>query len=905
MGIKKRNYLGAGAEYNLSYTSMRGVDFSAEGENSHRYRFSRLENMYKDYDSDGAGIIESIPGFRKIFSTGEKIHAIHSHKNSSGKEYIVLHAGTHLYRFNVEEVEAGQVPLPYYIANDSESKSYRSGTDLYILDGQSIVRVGENGNFSAVGDLPNNTQPYIPTLFVNGSEYEQRNLLTNKFYEMRHVKDASEHSFGTEELIYRIISEENATCMVYGIDMNYEGEVRVPRKTTIGGKEYSVISIGSRAFFHNTKITSVVISEGITDIGNFAFIYCISLTSLVLPHTLKTIGNSAFAECRKLDTLYIGAGLSKIGLSAFLGCNELNDVDYALDEEKFNLIDGREALADCTLNFESFYTDVTVGIRIYSPATEITSVTVGGEEHEFGIVKKDGLIDKVVLHGALGTEFDDKEIVFFGLLSPTTFTKSTAGKNFIEEIGDKISGTAAIKGCKIAESFDGRIFLSGNPNLPNTVFYSSRDKTGKNNPLYFGELNYFNDGVGKFPVVSLLNAGDSLAVFKKESDGDGSIYYHVPKETGIGVLPKIYPVSYVHNGISAVGPSISFFDDALFLSPLGICALDKKAINLDRSIAIRSHNVNPRLLSENYEKIRFEKWRGYLAVLVEGRIYLADSRQTFTHPTGNVEYEWFYLCGIGTYSSDTRVYRYKSNVTESGYYTHEKADQKTDKTVYSYVMPSRTVYFTIEDGKRYEVRPTDEFTGGVFSPAVSIYSPDSERLFFGTESGDLCLFNNDKRGIAPLSLSSISGFDEKEYREKMGRRIHKSYYNFANHAPTYVMTTINDNVGIPHLTKNTTKHSLVIKLRSFGESLINVEVKTDRSGYREICEIPDASLNFDELDFSFFAFQVMEYFTIPIAEKEKRWIEKEITVYSNEFSSPIGIYSISYRFTVKGKIKKN
>ena len=36
----------------------------------------------------------------------------------------------------------------------------------------------------------------------------------------------------------------------------------------------------------------------------------------------------------------------------------------------------------------------------------------------------------------------------------------------------------------------------------------------ENNPLYFGEMNYFKDGLGGFKNTALLAVGDSLAVFK-------------------------------------------------------------------------------------------------------------------------------------------------------------------------------------------------------------------------------------------------------------------------------------------------------------------------------------------------------------------------------------------------------
>ena len=223
-------------------------------------------------------------------------------------------------------------------------------------------------------------------------------------------------------------------------------------------------------------------------------------------------------------------------------------------------------------------------------------------------------------------------------------------------------------GCTVAESFDGRVFLSGNPSLPGVVFFSSREN-GRGAPLYFGSYNYFSDGLGTFGVSSMLSSADSLLVFKTADDGGGSIFYHTPKETGIDVMPKIYPVSYTHNGIGAFGSSISFFDDPIFISKTGICAVDKKTISLEKSIACRSHNVNALLLSENLKDASLAEWCGYLAVGINGKIFLADSRRTFMHESGYREYEWYFMNGIGTHENDRRVYRY-SSIAHTGYKVH-------------------------------------------------------------------------------------------------------------------------------------------------------------------------------------------------------------------------------------------
>ena len=118
------------------------------------------------------------------------------------------------------------------------------------------------------------------------------------------------------------------------------------------------------------------------------------------------------------------------------------------------------------------------------------------------------------------------------------------------------------------------------------------------------------------------------------------------------------------------------------------------------------------------------------------------------------------------------------------------------------------------------------------------------------------------------------------------------------------MKTVSDNGGIPNFTKNTVKHSLVVKVRCIGGSEVNCEVGTDRRGYTEVARLPDSVLNFAEFDFENLSFANLEYATLALKEREKGWLEKSVAFFSEKYSSPFGIYSIIYRFTVKGKIKQ-
>ena len=193
--------------------------------------------------------------------------------------------------------------------------------------------------------------------------------------------------------------------------------------------------------------------------------------------------------------------------------------------------------------------------------------------------------------------------------------------------------------------------------------------------------------------------------------------------------------------------------------------------------------------------------------------------------------------------------------------------------------------------------------GGTFSPATTVYATPENLLFFGTESGDICIFNNDKRGEGPSWATNLSEADRAEYKALFERRLHPSYYSFDSHAPRYALTTAKDNGGFPNLTKNTVKNSLAVKAKLFGSGSFTFEVYNDKNGYREVAELPSSSLDFSEIDFSSLSFSNAASLTLPLKEKEKGWIEKEMNFYSDRFASPFGIYSVTFRFSIKGKIK--
>ena len=118
------------------------------------------------------------------------------------------------------------------------------------------------------------------------------------------------------------------------------GSVTIPSSvTSIGDRAFfgcsgltsvtipsSVTSIGDRAFSGCSGLTSVTIPSGVTSIEDFAFSSCDRLTSVTIPSSVTSIGECAFAWCSGLKSVTIPEGVTSIGEYAFAWCSGLKSV---------------------------------------------------------------------------------------------------------------------------------------------------------------------------------------------------------------------------------------------------------------------------------------------------------------------------------------------------------------------------------------------------------------------------------------------------------------------------------------------------------------------------------------------------------------------------------------------------
>lgn len=235
-----------------------------------------------------------------------------------------------------------------------------------------------------------------------------------------------------------------------------------------------------------------------------------------------------------------------------------------------------------------------------------------------------------------GTDFDYVTSLGKIIFTTAPSVPLTDGRDNVEIIFEKtINGYAdRINKCTLMQVFDNRVFFSGNQDYPNTIWHSSL-----NNPTYCSDLDYYNEGLDLSPVKSMVAGNNALWVFKEPSQANTTVFYHNPivdAEYG-----KIYPSTHSSVSTGCVATGINFNDDIAFFSERGMEAINGD-ITTEQVVAHRSSLVDNKLLNEMcYKEMILEEWEGYLLVIINNKVYLADSRAMFTNENHN-EYEWFY-----------------------------------------------------------------------------------------------------------------------------------------------------------------------------------------------------------------------------------------------------------------------
>lgn len=146
---------------------------------------------------------------------------------------------------------------------------------------------------------------------------------------------------------------EDGQAILLSCEMPEQRAVTVPAE--LGG--YPVYYIGRDVFMGESNLTSITISEGITEIESSAFASCGNLTSVYLPDSMANrLPSFLFSYCRSLTDVRLPEGNTMIPMGFFSNCGFT----------EFTVPDGVTSIGDCVFEMCTSLTKLTIPASVES-----------------------------------------------------------------------------------------------------------------------------------------------------------------------------------------------------------------------------------------------------------------------------------------------------------------------------------------------------------------------------------------------------------------------------------------------------------------------------------------------------------------------------------------------------------
>lgn len=636
------------------------------------------ENMWRDPDSPHGDSIVTVPGFRRVqasplcTSSGGEIYGMWQMRNRfSGKYDTVIHVGTELQIYPYGDVtDSGKAgKITYDGVSAGKSSAVLFGDSLWIFDGKAPVRLtptsGTTYSVTELSELSPGGLAYIPTVFddTEGAKpAEERNLLTDLFYDRKTIPTPAEPD-GNASLIYEY-SQASKSAKVTGIGTD-DSFVFIPGTVAHGGETYTVTEVAAGAFKENGKIKVLVIDSDIS-VGSSAFEKCTALGTVIFcpPTGSKSlsIGAKAFYEA-PIGTIYLpdiatdgSTGILSVGINAF-GRGEgggladcLAAVYYPASAEVFTGIVSYTRI--CSADYPGLHTGIGAkdSYKYYifkapdgcaNAISADTESVFGDAEAHFGCVFRSNTEPPTVRYSVLmlpyGIAAAGKSVDLLCSFSKGRMTCSFGSSEY----------NSAVKKCAVAVRFDGRIFVSGNAGLPNTVFYSEPTfdaSDGADCSLYFPVSNRFDDGSGDVPIASMVPSPATLTVFKY---GTGGIFVHSQKGDAYPCISGA-----AGTGSAARGGAVFFAGYPTFITERGVMRLSGSSNSYERRVESLSADRSDiaGMLSSHADECSLCVFGDRLVLCGRGELYITDPC------TDSGKAVWYRLRDIGVYKNQSAAY---------------------------------------------------------------------------------------------------------------------------------------------------------------------------------------------------------------------------------------------------------
>lgn len=206
--------------------------------------------------------------------------------------------------------------------------------------------------------------------------------------------------------------------------------------------------------------------------------------------------------------------------------------------------------------------------------------------------------------------------------------------------------TDRIDKCTIAALFGGtndtRVFLSGNPDYPNTDW-----RSGLYDPTYFPEHGFTNIGSNNVRIMGYKKQSNALMIIKEDSQQDTTTFLRTFQLNSDGTVSFPLIQGTTGTGCIAKDSIQSIEDKPFFISKTGAHCLNSTNVADERNTSHKSKLIDTRLLAEpNLENAVTVEYNRQYWIAVNGNVYVMNEDMKYTDENGEIQYEWFFLNGI-------------------------------------------------------------------------------------------------------------------------------------------------------------------------------------------------------------------------------------------------------------------
>lgn len=220
-----------------------------------------------------------------------------------------------------------------------------------------------------------------------------------------------------------------------------------------------------------------------------------------------------------------------------------------------------------------------------------------------------------------------------------------------------------ITGCALSCNFGvggykDRLFVSGNPEYPNRVWYSGLDEY-----CYFPDVNYLDFSDRACTIKGLSGHDTSLAVITDDN------CYLVSASVNNNALTSdthdaVFTISHIFESAKPAGyPELLVFNnEVVYMSKYGLAAITPSNVMDERYVQLRSERINEWLLNEELDQLQCCICGDFFVINnKKGRLYLLDGNtfsSTASKPFSQRQYEG-YIWDVGAdhvWSQDEKIF---------------------------------------------------------------------------------------------------------------------------------------------------------------------------------------------------------------------------------------------------------